>query len=61
MSKRRIEYNREILVKLLEFFEKYPDTRFVQGLYSLKIIEDKRDDFNTESSKTLNTINENFS
>lgn len=61
MSKRRIEYNREILVKLLEYFEKYPDTRFVQGLHSLKIIEDKRDDFNTESSKTLKTINENFS
>ena len=59
--------NSEILKKLNEYFTKYPDQRFVQGLFNLKILKQIviendpltfgfKDNYNEESCDTLNRI-----
>lgn len=39
MNKNRQEYNKKILAILSEYVEKYPDMRFTQALWNLKLID----------------------
>lgn len=51
-------YNAEIIQLLDKFFTKNPNMRFIQGLWSLGIIERDKDDFYEESRETLEQAKE---
>lgn len=51
----KLEDNKRLLKLLSDRIEKYPDLRFIQALWSLRII-DKKDRFYEESSETLERI-----
>jgi hypothetical protein len=51
--KNRQIYNREIVKKISEMVEKYPDLRFTQILLNMEILDKKRDLFYEESLTTL--------
>lgn len=65
----RYDINKKILSKLLEYFEKNPDSRFNQGLVNLGFTDSYREqnydktlyydivDFYEESSDTLSKVN----
>ena len=59
---KRQESNREILSKISELVKKYPDQRFWQLLYNMRIINVKddirviKDDYNKESIDILKDI-----
>ena len=54
--KNRQIYNREIVKKISEMVEKYPDLRFTQILLCMEILDKKRDLFYEESLTTLMRI-----
>ena len=51
-------YNAEIIQLLDKFFTQNPHMRFIQGLWSLGIIERDKDDFYEESRETLEQARE---
>ena len=53
----RQELNKEILEKLKEYIDKYPNMRVIQLLYAVGII-DGTDKFYEESHITLNKLKE---
>jgi len=59
-TRQRQQNNFKILKKLEEYFKKYPEYRFIQGLYALNIIETKNgelvDKFFEESKNTLEKL-----
>jgi hypothetical protein len=71
----RQEFNREILKRISEYNEKYPDMRFHQILHNLNIIETKpevdessiysgqlviKHQYNQESKETLQIVNQSM-
>lgn len=52
----RLEANLKILEELKEYFTQHPYMRFCQGLWDLDVIKPNSDNFNQESTKTLELI-----
>lgn len=54
----RLEANREIIIKLEDYLEANPDSRFIQALWALNVIEQNQDKFYEESEATLKVLQE---
>lgn len=52
----RHKYNTKILEALKIYIDKYPDLRFIQALWNLRLVDRNTDKFYEESEVTYNHI-----
>jgi len=52
----RLEANRQIIQRISEYVEEFPDQRFHQVLQNMNIEHPGTDEFYVESEETLNSI-----
>lgn len=57
INSNRHKDNLEIIRRLVEIMDTYPELRFQQILYTYKIVEESKDKFYEESSETLRKLN----
>lgn len=57
INSNRHKDNLEIIRRLVEIMDTYPELRFQQILYTYKIVEEGKDKFYEEPSETLRKLN----